>query len=262
MIFSWINKGLEYTPPVKRKIMPLGKLAKYSHQHWVPYILYGLFIGVVKTITGPYIAYTGAVIVVSTFLLIYFFQGKYPELTFKGTTLSAWIVATLAGVVGIFLWIAPYHFFEDIMFYQIPILGNENIYLSLTFGGKADPTYQPFTELAQNWQIPFVAVRMFGAILMVPLFEELAVRSLVTRFSIDEEYKKVPIGFYTKMSFLIAFAISTFSHPWWFVALIWSFVIFWVYYYYKNLLLCVWTHLIANLILALYVLETGNLYLW
>jgi hypothetical protein len=262
MTFSWLNKGLDYTPPVKRKIMPLGKLVKYSQQHWVPYTLYLICIGLISDITGPYIGYTCAVAVVSTALLVYIFQGKYPELTFKGTTPAAWIITSLVGIFGIFLWIAPYHFFEDIMYYQIPILGNENIYLSLTFGGKSDPTYLPFEELAKNWQIPFIAVRMFGAVLMVPLFEELAVRSLVTRFSVDEEYKKVPVGFYTKWSFIIAFGISTFAHPWWFVAVLWSITLFWIYYYYKNILLCVWAHLIANLILAIYVLETGHYYLW
>lgn len=262
MTFSWLNKGLDYTPPKKRVLMPLGKLIAYSHQHWVPFALYILCISVVKTITGPYIAYVCAAVTSTVALLWYGARKKYPELTAKGTTPRDWGIATLVGIVGIVAWIAPYHFFEDIMFYQIPIFGNENIYLSLTFGDKGDPTYQPFVTLAQQWQIPFVIVRIFGAVVAVSFFEELMTRSLIPRFIVDEKYKNVPIGYYSRLAFLIALGFFVLSHPWWFVALIWGLMIFWLYYYCKNLLLCVWAHAVSNALLAVYVLQTGNYYLW
>ena len=77
-----------------------------------------------------------------------------------------------------------------------------------------------------------------------------------------EKYKEVPIGFYTKKSFLIAIGFFILSHPWWFVALIWGGLIFFLYYYKRNIPLCIFAHGVSNLILGLYVVATGNYYLW
>ncbi len=280
-MFSWINKGIDYTPPVKREIMPIGKLFNYSKQDWVPYACHMVCVGVLAKIVGPYYAYPVAVIATAFFLIMYAFQGKYPELTVKGTKATDWLLAIGVGFVGIVLWIAPYHYFYDIMFARIPILGNENIFLSLTYGfefpedafAKAangiilipkkmpTPTYDP-TTLAGNFKFVFLAFRLLGAVVTVAFFEELFIRSFIVRFISEEYYKRVPIGYYCKKAFLIALAIYTVAHPWWLVAIIWGGLTFWLYYYKKNLMLCVAAHATSNLLLALYVLKTGNYYLW
>ena len=296
-MYPWINKGLEYTPPAKREIMPLKALAKYSMPHWLPYICHMIFVGAVAKILLPFEAYPLAVISTALILIVFWAKGKYPELTTKGLTLSDWLLAGAVGVVGIVLWIAPYHYFSKVMFARIPILGNENIFLSFTYGFKfpenafssilgglvlvpttmPEATYSPEVlaksvqhisgiaggESASNMiRTMLIALRISGAVLTVPFFEEFFIRSAIVRFSVDEYYKRVPIGYFTKASFLIALGIYVFAHPWWLVALIWGGLTFWLYYYRKNLLLCIFAHGISNLLLALYVLKTGSFYLW
>ena len=268
-MFEWINKGIDYKPPRKRAVMPTGKLLSYSQQHWAPFICHMAIVTVLSTITGPYIAYPIAVIVTGSLLLWYWKKGKYPELkTTKEVPINDWLLAVLVGVVGIAFWILPYHYFPKVMFAKVPILGNENYYLSFTYGtkminGHPEATYMPLKDIAsRNWRMIFMAFRIFGAAVLVPFWEELFTRSAVTRFIVDEKYKEVPIGYYTKKSFLIALAIYTMAHPWWLVAIIWGGLTFWLYYYKKNLQLVVAAHAVSNLLLAAYVITTGNYYLW
>jgi len=284
-MFSWINKNLDYTIPAKREIMPIGELVSYSKQDWIPYMCHMICIGVLAKIVGPYYAYPVAVIATAFFLIMYGIQGKYPAITAKGTKAADWLLAIGIGVLGIVLWIAPYHYFYDIMFARVPIMGNENIFLSLTYGFEFPkdafqkvanglilipkegvfpvPTYSLNSpELAANFKYIFLAFRIIGAVVTVAFFEELFIRSFIVRFISDEKYKRVPIGYYCKKAFLIALAVYTVAHPWWLVAIIWGGLTFWLYYYKKNLLLCIVAHATSNLLLALYVLKTGNFYLW
>ncbi|MCX7847553.1 MAG: CAAX prenyl protease-related protein [bacterium] len=267
-MFSWINQGLTYARPPKRELMPLMPLLGYAKEHWVPYACHMLCISVLAKIIGPYYAYVLAVLVTACALLVFAARGKYPELTARGTTLTDWLLAVLVGIVGIIVWIAPYHFFPKLMLARIPILGNQHIYLSFTYGvellgdGTVKATYQPFKELAPHLQVPFVIFRIFGAVVTVPFFEELFTRSFIIRFVEDEYYKRVPIGWYTKQSFVIALLFFVVAHPWWLVAVAWGLLIMWLLYYKKNLLLCVAAHAVSNAILAWYVLTFKAFYLW
>ncbi len=279
--FTWLNQGLSYTPPGKREIMPTGRLLGYAREHWMPYACHMLFVSMVATVSGPYYAYPAAVVATAALLLYFGWQGRYPELSLKGTTPLDWLLAVGVGVVGIALWIAPYHFLFSLMFARIPLLGNENIYLSLTYGFSfppdsfktvlgglvqvptclPKPTYDP-TTLAGTWKTVFLACRMVGACITVPFFEELFIRSCVVRFIEDEQYKRVPIGWWTRRGFLWALGVYVVAHPWWLVAILWGGLTFWLFYYRKNLMLNVIAHAVSNLVLALYVLHTGNYYLW
>lgn len=267
-MFAWLNQGLAYTRPAKRELMPMMTLLGYAKEHWLPYACHMLCISVMAKIIGPYYAYVLAVLVTAFVLILFAVQGKYPELTARGTKTEDWILAALVGIVGIVIWIAPYHFFPKLMLARIPILGNENIYLSFTYGaelledGTVKATYQPLKDLAPNLQIPFIIFRMLGAVVTVPFFEELFTRSFIIRFVEDEQYKRVPIGWYTKQSFIIALVFFVVAHPWWLVAVAWGLLIMWLLYYKKNLLLCVFAHAVSNLLLAWYVLEYKAFYLW
>ena len=296
-MFSFLNRGLSYEPPKEREVMPTGRLLAYAQPHIMPYVVYGVCTAVLAKIINPYQAYIFAFALTLLTVAFYYFRGDYPEFTMKGLKFRDWLLAFAVGVVGIVLWIIPYHFAWKIMFARIPVLGNENIFLSLTYGfefaedafHKASgalvmlPSELPkssyskeILELGAAQLKDFchlnvgagvlanflLAVRIAGASLMVPFFEELFSRSALTRFCVAEKYKEVPIGFYTKKSFLIAIGFFILSHPWWFVALIWGGLIFFLYYYKRSIPLCIFAHGVSNLILGLYVVATGNYYLW
>jgi CAAX prenyl protease-like protein len=275
------NRNVSYTPPAQREIMPFGTLLGYAKEHWVPYACHMLCISMLAKIAGPFYAYPVAVVSTAIALLYFGMQGNYPELRVRGTTVVDWLLALGVGVIGIVLWIAPYHYISEIMFARIPILGNRNIYLSFTYGADIAedawravanglvllPTALPTStynvpELSGLWKQVFIAFRICGAVITVPFFEELFTRSLVIRFVEDEYYKRVPIGWFTRKSALIALGIFVFSHPWWLVAIIWGVLIMWLLYTTRNLLVCVAAHAVSNFLLALYILKTGNYYLW
>jgi CAAX prenyl protease-like protein len=275
------NRNVSYTPPAQREIMPFGTLLGYAKEHWVPYACHMLCISMLAKIAGPFYAYPVAVVSTAIALLYFGMQGNYPELRVRGTTVVDWLLALGVGVIGIVLWIAPYHYISEIMFARIPILGNRNIYLSFTYGADIAedawravanglvllPTALPQStynvpELSGLWKQVFLAFRICGAVITVPFFEELFTRSLVIRFVEDEYYKRVPIGWFTRKSALIALGIFVFSHPWWLVAIIWGVLIMWLLYTTRNLLVCVAAHAVSNFLLALYILKTGNYYLW
>ena len=263
----------------------------------MPYVVYGVCTAVLAKIINPYQAYVFAFLLTLLTVGIYYFKGEYPEFTLKNLKLGDWLLAFAIGVVGIALWILPYHFAWKIMFAKIPVFGNENICLSLTYGfdfaedafHKASgalvllPSELPRSSYSREILLAgasqmkdffhlgidagvlanfLLFIRIAGATLMVPLFEELFSRSALTRFCVAEKFKEVPIGYYTKRSFLIALGFFILSHPWWFVALIWGGLIFFLYYYKKSLPLCIFAHGVSNLILGLYVVATGNYYLW
>jgi CAAX prenyl protease-like protein len=275
------NRNVSYTPPAQREIMPFGTLLGYAKEHWVPYACHMLCISMLAKIAGPFYAYPVAVVSTAIALLYFGMQGNYPELRVRGTTVVDWLLALGVGVIGIVLWIAPYHYISEIMFARIPILGNRNIYLSFTYGADIAedawravanglvllPTALPQStynvpELSGLWKQVFLAFRICGAVITVPFFEELFTRSLVIRFVEDEYYKRVPIGWFTRKSALIALGIFVFSHPWWLVAIIWGVLIMWLLYTTRNLLVCVAAHAVSNFLLALYILKTGHYYVW
>ena len=296
-MFDFLNKGLSYTPPKEREIMPTGRLLAYAGPHILPFVVYGVCTSVLGKIINPYLAYIVATVLTLLTVLIFYLRGQYPEFNFKGLKFGDWFWAFLIGVIGIVLWIVPYHFAWKVMFARIPVLGNENIFLSLTYGFKfaEDAFHQAkgalilvpsvLPESSYGAEILKVGaeqlkdfcglgmgvglvaafllgVRVFGASFMVPMFEELFSRSALTRFCVAEQYKEVPIGYYTKKSFLIALGFFILSHPWWFVALIWGGLIFFLYYWKKSLPLCIFAHGVSNLLLGIYVIVTGNYYLW
>lgn len=280
-MFSWFNKGLSYTKPAKRELMPTGKLLGYSKEHWVPYACHMAVIWALPPIIGSYAAYPIAVVATAASLLYFAWARKYPELTTKGTTAADWLLAVAVGIAGIVLWIAPYHFLYKVMFARVPLFGNQELYLSFTYGfdfaensfapilngliqvpmKQPTPTYDPST-LDGTVKSAFIAMRMLGACVTVPFFEELFIRSCVVRFMEDEYYKRVPIGYWTRRGFLWALGIYVVAHPWWLVAVLWGGLTFWLYYRRRNLMLNVVAHAVSNLVLALYVLRSGAFYLW
>lgn len=296
-MLPFLNRGLDYEPPSEREIMPTGRLLAYAAPHILPFVVYGVCTAVLGKIINPYQAYIFAFALTLLTVAVFYFRGQYPELTCKGLRASDWLLALAIGVVGIVLWILPYHYAWKLMFARIPLGGNQNIFLSLTYGFEfaEDAFHQASgimalvpTELPKSAYAPQVlsqgaeglkgflglsadvsllkglllAVRIGGAAIMVPFFEELFSRSALTRFCVAERYKEVPVGYYTKRSFIIAMGFFILSHPWWFVALIWGGLIFLLYYWKRSLPLCIFAHGVSNLLLGLYVVASGNYYLW
>jgi CAAX prenyl protease-like protein len=108
----------------------------------------------------------------------------------------------------------------------------------------------------------FIAFRVAGASLVVPLMEELFWRGFLIRWLVDEDFKKVPVGVVTMTSFVITTALFGIEHREWLAGLICGALYNWLYYRRKSLFACVVAHATSNAALAAWVLARGDWKFW
>ena len=113
-------------------------------------------------------------------------------------------------------------------------------------------------------KVGFLAVRMIGLVLIVPLFEELFWRSFVVRWIIDpDHFQDVPTGRVTPMAGAITAALFAVEHPAeWLPALLTGALWAWLLHRTKSVSACFVSHAVANLGLGIYVLSTGAWRFW
>jgi CAAX prenyl protease-like protein len=113
---------------------------------------------------------------------------------------------------------------------------------------------------AAKWA--FVAVRLLGLAVLVPLIEELFWRSFLIRWIVDPDFARVPIGRVTPLSATITSICFALEHPEWLPGLITGFAWAWLLARTRSVSACVVSHMAANLGLGLYVLATGDWKFW
>lgn len=108
----------------------------------------------------------------------------------------------------------------------------------------------------------FIAFRVAGAVLVVPLMEELFWRGFLIRWLVNEDFKKVPLGYFTMPSFAITTALFGIEHREWLAGLICGALYNWLYYRRKSLFACVVAHATSNAALAAWVLWRSDWKFW
>jgi len=110
--------------------------------------------------------------------------------------------------------------------------------------------------------IAIIAIRLFGASIIVPIFEELFWRSFIMRYLIDNNFNKVPLGAFTLFSFLGTAVLFGLEHHLWFAGIAAGLIYGGLLCYTRNLKSCIVSHGITNLLLGLYVIYSSNWHLW
>ena len=113
-------------------------------------------------------------------------------------------------------------------------------------------------------KLAFLAVRMFGLVLVVPLFEELFWRSFVVRWIIEpDKFTEVPIGKVTAGAAAITAVLFAVEHPAeWLPALITGALWAGLLRQTRSVSACFLSHAVANLGLGVYVLISGEWRYW
>jgi uncharacterized protein len=122
--------------------------------------------------------------------------------------------------------------------------------------------YDPFSNLSPGAATAFLAVRLYGLIVMVPVFEELLWRSFLIRYATSGNFQTVPIGTYTMTAFLIVCGAAAIAHPEWLIAFIANAMYTLWLGRTRSVFATVVAHATTNAILGVYVLRTGNWQLW
>ncbi len=167
------------------------------------------------------------------FSLIYYFGAYKQEIKFS----FDWL-ALVAGVFVFIIWVLPEGLYPQIGFSEFnPYRTGSGAYIFITF-------------------------RLIGAVLVVPLMEELFWRSFALRYVISSDFKSVPLGQFSWFSFIVISLLFGFEHHRWLAGIFAGMIYAGLLYRRKNLFDPIVSHAITNLLLGIYVILTGKWSFW
>lgn len=134
---------------------------------------------------------------------------------------------------------------------------------ALKFLGTRE-SYNPVRELNSPLAIwAFLAVRFFGLVVVAPVVEELFYRGFLLRFVTDmDDFRRVPLGTFSALALVINVLVFALSHPEWLAAAIFALAMCLLLRGTRNLFACILAHGVTNLLLGVYVVQSGQWQLW
>jgi CAAX prenyl protease-like protein len=105
-------------------------------------------------------------------------------------------------------------------------------------------------------------MRLFGAVAVVPLMEELFWRSFLVRYILDQNFTDVPLGRFTALSFVVSTVLFGLEHHFIFAGMMAGAVYNLLLYRSRSLAQCILAHAVTNLALGIYVLYSERWYFW
>ena len=175
-------------------------------------------------------------------LTLLFFKSRYSEIKISDLSRqSHTAVSILAGLLVFVVWIHMDWSFA-------------------TFGKPAG--YNPTILEDKAMRTLLVVSRLTGAVLVVPVMEELFWRSFLIRYVMSPDFMKMPIGHFTWLSFILTTVLFGFEHNLWLAGMMAGAAYNLILYYTKSISQCITAHAVTNLCLGSYVLYTGRWQFW
>jgi CAAX prenyl protease-like protein len=123
--------------------------------------------------------------------------------------------------------------------------------------------FNPFEKIASPlgcWA--FIAIRLLGLAVLVPVVEELFWRGFLLRWLISADWQKVNLGQFSTLSFCGVTLLFTLVHPEWVAAAVYCALLNGLLYWKRDLWICIVAHGMSNLLLGIYIMTTGAWELW
>lgn len=221
------------------------QIQKMLKKPWAPYVI-PFFIFIILTAPVAYLPdfahllYTAKTFLVGT--LLWLWRNDYAPDFANKLTIKGYIIAVIFGIVTLIAWIL----FEAIF----PPLGNEAGFNPYSFGCL--PTAVPI----------LIAIRLAGAVLVVPVMEELFWRSFLLRYLINPDFKKVSLGTFSWFSFISVAVLFGLEHHLWIQGIFAGVVYTLLLVQQKSLRGATIAHATTNLGLGIYVITTQNWIFW
>jgi len=177
-----------------------------------------------------------------TLFLLFWFYRRYSELDWRDLRrIPETLLSLLLGLIVFVLWI------------------NMNwVFASPSPAAGFNPTLFSNPVIANS----LIVSRLAGAVLVVPLMEELFWRSFMLRYLIDNQFMKISIGQFTWFSCIACAVLFGLEHN-----LIWAGIMAGLAYNFllyrtKSIVQCIFSHAVTNLALGIYVLVSGKWGFW
>lgn len=223
----------------------MSLLRNFFGQAWLPYVLpFAVFL----LFTEParfFPSWVGYLYLTKTFvvaLLLWFFRGHYAQDLSPRLFGAEVLLAVFCGLVVLLLWIVP-----ETYLYQFDPGGGFAPYVLTESKGAA---------------LTLITVRLFGASIVVPLMEELFWRSFLMRYVIDANFRSVPLGAFSWLSFLAVAILFGLEHHRIVVGIVAGLLYGLLLIYQKKLRGVILAHGVTNLGLGAYVLVTRQWSFW
>ena len=185
-----------------------------------------------------------------------------------------WWLGVIVGVIGIFQWVPMQLWLQKQSTYFAPsYVCPIHPEMTKKGGGVCDDcktelvsdAFNPFKAFSTPkaaWA--FILVRMIGAVLIVPVMEELFWRDFLWREIIaPNDFKLAKVGEFEWPAFLIVAGAFAMVHGnWWLTSIVWAAMVGGLLVYTKSLGACIIAHAVTNLLLALYVLKWQDWAFW
>lgn len=240
----------DQTPPVS--VNPAhgacaGDAPMFSRAAWariLPFITYIFFI-LVADLLGRLgwnvhdLRWLYAVKISAVMLMLFIFRRHYTELRNARIGLGAAIAALVTGAVVLVLWVS---LDADWM-----IIGSPD-------------GFNPVTDGRIDWLM--VAVRIFGAALVVPVMEELFWRSFLMRWIDDADFEKVEPAKVSLKAFVVTVLLFGFEHNLWLAGIVAGAAFSVLYVRHRTLWSPVLAHALTNGLLGIWIVYTGNWTYW
>jgi len=122
-----------------------------------------------------------------------------------------WWLGIVVGIIGIFQWVGMQLYLQQFEFFK-----------------PSPDAFDPFEHFQGQDEVRwvFIGVRVAGAVLVVPLMEELFWRDFLWRSILSPNFKKITIGSWAWKPFLgVAVAFSLVHGNWWLTSIVWGLMI-------------------------------------
>ena len=206
----------------------------------IPFVVFLVFTQLASYLPSKaYLLYTAKTILVGYLLIRW--RRHFKEL-FVPQRLSHALIALLSGFFLVYIWVAFDH--------VLPKLGEGHGFDPFSFG------------LSNPSALTLAGVRLLGAVLVVPIMEELFWRSFLMRYLIHKDFLKIPLGTYQAFSFWAVAVLFALEHfriiPGFVAGLVYGGLVCWT----KNIRPAILSHMATNLGLGVYVLLSKNWQFW
>lgn len=208
----------------------------------LPFALYMAFLGVQSRLPAQSLVWLYPLKALAVAAALFAFRRRYEELRPRFSAL-----AILTGTLAIALWIALDPFYPG---------------LNRLMGGAPQAPFDPSSIAGATQRLAFLVFRVAGAVIVVPLMEELFWRGFLIRWLVKDDFKQAPVGTFTPFSFGATVVLFGVEHEQWLAGMLCGALYNGLLYRTKNLTDSVVAHATSNALLAAWVLARGDWKFW